>query len=455
MSETISVVPETGAGHARAGTVLVLAHRFPPTGGAGVQRNLQLARHLPAAGWEPLVVTGPGPVEDRWLPPDTALADGRLRATVHRLPATEPPQGTRWRAMLTRWLRVPGRWPRWWNANALEAAVRIGGRADVVHASVAPYTTAATAVRVARRLGKPLVLDFEDPWALDEMLVYPSRWHRRLELRRMRRVLRQADIVVMNTPEARRRVLEAFPELAPERVRAIPNAFDPADFGGPAPARADRRFRIVHAGSLHTDLGLRQRSASHMARMLGGTLEGVDFLTRSHVFLLEALAALFAERPELRPHVEVVFAGVFTDQDRAVAARYPFVELRDFVPHAETLALIRSADLLFLPMHDLPSPRRAGLVPHKTYEYLAAGRPILAAVPDGDARDLLEASGAARLCRPADTAAMTRHLLADIEAWRAGSVPRRPDRAVIERCASDRLVRELASVFGALSPVQT
>ena len=69
--------------------------------------------------------------------------------------------------------------------------------------------------------------------------------------------------------------------------------------------------------------------------------------------------------------------------------------LRDFIPHAGTIELMRSADLLFLPMHDLPPGRRAGLVPQKTYEYLAARRPILAAVPDGDARDLLEASGVA------------------------------------------------------------
>ena len=61
---------------------------------------------------------------------------------------------------------------------------------------------------------------------------------------------------------------------------------------------------------------------------------------------------------------------------------------------------MRSADLLFLPMHDLPPGRRAGLVPYKTYEYLAAERPILAAVPDGDARDILSRVSHATLCRP-------------------------------------------------------
>ena len=366
----------------RSRTILMLAPRFPPSGGAGVQRNLQLARHLPEAGVRPIVVTGPGTVEYRWTPVDTALSDERLAAAIHRLPHPEPPHGVSWEARLERWLLVPARWQRWWRSNAVEVALTAGADAEVVHASIAPYSSAATAIAVARRLGRPLVMDFEDPWALDEMLVYPSRLHRRLQERRMGRMLAAADAIVMNAPEARRRVLEVFPRLDPERVLAIPNAFDLDDLATPAPPRGDGRFRILHAGSLHTEQGRQQRAASRARRLLGGTVPGVDFLTRSHVFLLEAIAGLLERRPELAPRIDVELAGVFTDADRDVAARYPFVRLSDFVPHAATLELMRSADLLFLPMHDLPPGRRAGLIPHKTYEYLAAGRPILAAVPD-------------------------------------------------------------------------
>jgi glycosyltransferase involved in cell wall biosynthesis len=422
------------------GNVLILAHRFPPTGGAGVQRSLQLASFI----------TGPGPVDFRWLPTDEALSDDRLRTTVERLPATEPSVTSPWENRAERWLRIPLRWQRWWDAEALKAAESAGRDADVIHASVAPYSTGATAVRIARALGKPLVLDFEDPWALDEMLVYPTRLHRRLELRRMGRVLRAADAVVMNTPEARARVLRTFPRLSPERVHAVPNAFDPRDFTGPVPERTDGRFRIVHTGSMHTDLGLRQRSQSRVKRVLGGTVDGVDFLTRSHVFLLDAVADVLRRRPELDGEVEVVLAGVFTDQDRAVAARYPFVTLSDFIPHAGTIELMRSADLLFLPMHDLPDGRRAGLVPQKTYEYLAAGRPILAAVPDGDARDLLESSGVAALCRPADTDGMAGALLDQIDRRRAGETASPASEDVLARCDCHRLVRQLAGVFGSL-----
>ena len=100
-----------------------------------------------------------------------------------------------------------------------------------------------------------------------------------------------------------------------------------------------------------------------------------------------------------------------------------------YLAHSKAIELMRSADLLFLPMQDLPSGTRAGLVPGKTYEYLASGRPILAAVPDGDARDLLAAAGDVYLCRPADVTAIVNAIEHAVGRWRTGAsfLPRGPD----------------------------
>ena len=80
---------------------------------------------------------------------------------------------------------------------------------------------------------------------------------------------------------------------------------------------------------------------------------------------------------------------MLSDRDLDVVGGASIVETPGYLAHDETVALLRSADLLFLPMHDLPEGRRATIVPGKTYEYLASRRLILAVVPDGDARDLL------------------------------------------------------------------
>ena len=37
--------------------VLIIAHGFPPTSGAGVHRPLRFAKYLPEFGWRPIVVS--------------------------------------------------------------------------------------------------------------------------------------------------------------------------------------------------------------------------------------------------------------------------------------------------------------------------------------------------------------------------------------------------------------
>jgi glycosyltransferase involved in cell wall biosynthesis len=87
-------------------------------------------------------------------------------------------------------------------------------------------------------------------------------------------------------------------------------------------------------------------------------------------------------------------------------------------------------------------------VPGKTYEYLGSGRPILAAVPDGDARDILSRVGHAHLCRPDDVDAMV-GIIRDL-ARRRRERGREPDAAsgVAERFDRRALTAQLAAVFG-------
>jgi glycosyltransferase involved in cell wall biosynthesis len=220
----------------------------------------------------------------------------------------------------------------------------------------------------------------------------------------MCRLLGTAAAVVMNTPEAARAV-RGLQEIRDVVVTAIPNGFEPSDFGGAAAERTDDAFRIVHTGYLHTELGSSHRAVATIRRLLGGTLGSVDLLTRSHVYLLEAVRSIRERDPELGRRIEVHLAGVTSEADRA-AANLSGIRLHDYLSHDRAVALMRGADLLFLPMHDLPPTVRSRIVPGKTYEYLASGRPILAAVPDGDARDLVASGTGHWLCRPADVEAI-------------------------------------------------
>jgi glycosyltransferase involved in cell wall biosynthesis len=422
--------------------LLFLAYHFPPVGGAGVQRAARFARLLPESGYEPVCVTGPGDARSRWAPEDeTLLREIPPEIEVHRLDGPEPLPLEGWRIPAQRWLRLREPWTRWW-VGGVRALARLAATTDLIYAWMQPYDSADAAAALSRRTGRPWVADLGDPWALDEMMVYPTAVHRRRELHRMGRLLRTASAVVMSTREAAARLVATFPELRDRPVVAIPNGFDPLDFAGPPPARSDSAYRIVHTGYLHTQLGRQMRRRSVVRRVLGGDVRGVDIYTRSHAYLVEALERLdsgIGAAP-----VELHLAGVMTAADHEVASRSRVVRTHGFVTHPASVALMRSADLLFLPMHDLPRGVRATIVPGKTYEYLASRRPILAAVPDGDARDLLEEAGSAVLTRPADVDAMVETLRGLLE--RRLVLPA-PSEEVVARYAYPSLAAELGRVF--------
>ncbi len=257
--------------------------------------------------------------------------------------------------------------------HAVPLALEVGKDADVVYASVSPYSTARAAAKIARGLGKPLVFDLEDPWALDEMLVCETGLHSVLERRAMGR-LGWADAIVMNTSEAVAKVEATFPRLRRKRIVSIVNGYDANDFQGPEPARNDGPLRIVHTACTPSSASVEGVCGAPSA---GPSPASTSCRARSSTCSRRSPSCWPSGR-SLDGRIELHVAGRLTDGDRAVLAGCPGVHEHGFLPHGETLELMRTADLLFLPMHDMPPGRRVTIVPCKTYEYrLSAGRSSL------------------------------------------------------------------------------
>ena len=430
--------------------VLVLGYYFPPLGGVGPQRTVKILKHLPSLGYEPIVVTGPDGAEVEVAPADPVLAaDVPVSTRVERIRTPPPSESLGW----SRMRRLLGRWSpleEWWQREATAVARSVVGEVDLVYASMSPFSTAGVAGRVAGEAGAPWIADLQDPWALDDWLIYPTALHRRIERRRMGKLLRSAAAVVMNTNEAARALRSRCPDVASSRIVSIPHGWDRDDFRSAAEPRSDGCFRIVYAGYSHVRRGREHRARRGRRELFGGAVRGMDILSRSHAFLVEAIARLADEDSELASRIEVHVAGA-APIDPAHDLHGVTIRHHGYLPHDRAVALMRSADLLFLAMHDLPVGVRATTVPGKTYEYLASGRPILAALPDGDARDLLAGSPNVSLCRPTDVECMTASLRRAVEAEHASpAVPADP----LERFEWRRLSEELVGLFDrALSEV--
>lgn len=433
--------------------VLFIAYYFPPVGGAGVQRALKFVQYLPGEGFAPVVITGPASSEDRWTPRDATLAETiPLLVPVHRTPGPVPEASRGFRRRLETWLNWSKPFSEWWIRSATEVGMQVSDGCQLILATMSPFESGEAASELAERLGIPWVADLRDPWALDEMQVYPSLWHRNVEKARMERVLSSSALIVMNTPEAVMALKKSFPSLRSKTVVSICNGFDRDDFSSPLPPRSDRTFRIVHSGYLHTDIGQQLRER-RLRNWLRGAQPGVDILTRSHVILLEAMERWIARSPASGRNVELVLAGRASDEDCRFASGSKVADLVRFVgylPHDESVALVRNADLLFLPMHNLPQGCRSRIVPGKTYEYMASGRPILAGVPDGDARDFLSGCGTALLTRPDDVTGMAEVLDHVYGAWNRSEPICCPDVAFVNQFERRTLTHSLASAFASV-----
>jgi len=384
--------------------VLLVTMYFPPAGGGGVQRPLKLATHLPALGIETHVLA---PDDPKWLhrdedlrPPTQAFVHrARYLGPKARLPSEEL-RGLGGLDLALAHARLAGRRlllpdaSVTWAPTAVPAAVRIvrSEGIDAVITTSPPLSMNVIGAAVKRLTGIPWVADQRDSVLQNADRRFERKTVRAKEKaleRVVRLVARRADAVV-TVSEAIADEMRAFDPAGP--VRVIPNGCDFDDFAGLEYRPADR-FRITHTGSF--------------------------FGKRNPRAFLSALASSGLE------DVVVRFVGDFRSVDRewvkglALGDR---LELLDYLPHRRALELQRDseANLLLLP----EAAGRGKVVPSgKIFEYLAAERPILAAVPtDGAAARLVRETGAGVVVAPDDEKGIREALLGLHARWQAGQL---------------------------------
>jgi glycosyltransferase involved in cell wall biosynthesis len=155
----------------------------------------------------------------------------------------------------------------------------------------------------------------------------------------------------------------------------------------------------------------------------------------------------------MRDAIQISFAGAFGNGNRKLLKQLSLediVVVRGLLSHRDALQLQADSDLLFLPMESNADGRRSFNLSGKVFEYLAMGKPILAAVPQGDLSDLIQRAEAGWWVDPYDEHAMKSLLLELIRRKQAGDLGIHPKRDYIRQFERREATRQLAALFDSL-----
>ena len=404
--------------------VLILCYFFPPLAGGGVHRVLSFVRHLPAAGWRVTVVCAGE--EDYWvkdatldseLPPGTEVIrvrGGSALASWLRGPGAKEAQGRR-RAgrfaalrTLSDWFLIPDSYAAWARRAADAAGRRIAqGGIDALLTSSPPDSVHLAGRSLAHAHRIPWVADFRDPWIALHFRRPPSPLHRARHQALERAVVGEAHMVLAaSRTHADDLAALKKPGGAPlaRRVEWLPNGFEPDAQRTRASEPPAGTFTLVFTGTL--------------ARMPGTAV------------FLAGLAEWLSRRPEARVRVRAILAGPYEVEDEERARALGLADVVAFpgpLAHRDARALQRRADLLLL-----WKPAGEGyrtMVPGKLYEYLDAGRPLLALDSVDEESGRLAAGSRAEILEPGIPDQVAGALEQRFNDWAArGPAPdRRPD----------------------------
>ncbi|HVJ68458.1 MAG TPA: glycosyltransferase [Caulifigura sp.] len=377
--------------------VLFVSYLFPPVGGVGVHRVTKFVKYLPQFGWDCSVLTVSNP--------STPLVDGSLRrdvpvsTEVYRAKTLEPGYGLKAavgagnasRSGIAAGMKrcVKGIARRvvntmlqpdpqiLWRPAALKEGRKLLRETphDAIIATGPPFSSLLLGASLAKSAKLPLILDYRDEWGISNAYWENKQhsWLSNMIQKRMQfSAVRTADVLLGTTPSTAKE-LERTSEAAGSRARArfIYNGFDPDDFG----------IESHHAERIDYGNGVDKCRLAFV-----GTLWNLNPIAP----VVEGALKFQHDRPDLAANLEIVLAGRRTPEQDAELDRLndsPIKVVRQpFMAHDEAVRLMHDADALLLINADKPETHR--IVNAKTFEYMAARRPIFVVAPRGDLWDV-------------------------------------------------------------------
>jgi len=382
--------------------LLMVAYHFPPlAGSSGIQRTLRFVQHLPDFGWETMVLTVHPRAYERTS--DDLMRDVPAGTRVERAFAIDAARHLSLAGRYPGFLARPDRWISW-RFPGIATGMRIirEWQPQAIWSTFPIATAHVIGDALQRRSGLPWIADFRDPMAQEGYPADPRVWrsYQRIE----EGAIRRARFSTFTTPSAARVYRQRYPAAA-DRIVMLENGYDEESFSGIGdttvlhePLHTGAKT-LLHAGLVYpserdpTQLFAAVRRLVVSGRLRHGTLK-LRFRASGHEPFLRDL---------IRTH-----------------GLDDWVELLPPVPYRAALDEMVRADGLLL----LQAANCNEQIPAKIYEYVRAGRPVIALTdPEGDTAAVVRDAGLDTVARLDSEEAIADLLIRFVDADRTRPLP--------------------------------
>jgi glycosyltransferase involved in cell wall biosynthesis len=190
--------------------ILFIAYQFPPIGGPGVQRSVQLVRHLREFGYEPIVLTiRKSDIIKGNYSTDESLCDLTSTDTIiYRTPSVEPIGFIQfmnklriyrlfWFIFYPLFWERSAMWPFFTYRKAKEIIKE--HKIKLIYTTSAPFSSLLLGWLLKRNLKVKWVADLRDPFTDSYSWIFPTKLHWKLMRYFEKKILDVPDRLIVNT----------------------------------------------------------------------------------------------------------------------------------------------------------------------------------------------------------------------------------------------------------------
>jgi len=410
--------------------VLFIAYHFPPLAGGGTFRSLKFVKYLPEFGWLPTVITTNS--KNYWAYDNSLLDEIPKDVKVIRAPEIDPfylqiVLSKFGLLSLYKFIRdkflIPDEKIGWIPLAYKKANKELKkNKYDLIFSTSPTPCAHIIAYKLKQEYKLPWVADYRDQWTNNPEYNYISIPKRKEKDFNIEKLINNTANRIISVTRSNHEILKANFNYSDSKALIIYNGFD-NDIKRQV-RRRNKKFSIIYTGTFYGD--------------------------RNPKLFLDAIRYLIDDEPELQSVLDINFFG---KSDFNIDNYCTKLKLQEIVHHfmliprnqLTTHYLKNDVFLLIIPHH---SPN---ILTSKLFDYLSYQKPILAIIPNGEAKTILKKSNLGYFAYPNSVEDIKNQLLNLYHLWGNNKLRVKPNIEYIKTFHRRNLTKQLAKIFDSIT----